>query len=321
MYTYYIKDMIFVSGSKANLIKLCLLILLLLFSLMMIIVPFIIKERGLQLRQRHVRFAPDMKYILFWNHPKVKKFKSFHVKAVNEFESGQSTFIKQKCPYINCFISYNESLLNGDQSNFDAVVFDVHDISKFRINDFNFTRSPYQKFVFRSHDAADNQPICNPVFDNFFDWTWTYKLNSDVPHPFINIYNAKEKLVGPKVNMTWVKKMNHSVVPKNKFKHKDRAVICIINKCRLKHKYQDFIHELGQELKAYNYTIDTYGTCGKNKCPSGKLSECYKIAERDYYFQLVLEESTVEDYVTETVAKALSLYTVPIVLGEANFRR
>ncbi|CAH0397098.1 unnamed protein product [Chilo suppressalis] len=313
--------MIFVGNFKANAIKFCLLTALFLFALLSSLVPFIIRERKIQLNQRHVRFAPDLKYILFWNHPKVKKFKSFHVKAVSEFEIGQSSFIKQNCPHINCYISYNASLLDGDQSNFDAVVFDVHDISRFKVNYFNFTRSPSQRFIFRSHESSDNQPVCNPVFDNFFNWTWTYKLNSDIPHPFLNIYDSNNMLVGPKINMTWIKTMKHSTVARNKFKFKDRAVIWIINKCRLKHKFQDFVHELRQELKAYNHTIDTFGSCGDNKCPSSKLNECYKLAERDYYFQLVLEESTVEDYITEGIGKALNLFTVPIVLGDADFRR
>ncbi|KAL4713451.1 hypothetical protein ACJJTC_010436 [Scirpophaga incertulas] len=319
MYTYHIKEMLLVSNLKKYFLRFCIaLILLLLTVLIAISLNYTINTK-LQ-NHKPTRFDTDLKYILFWNNPKIKKLKSLRVKSVHEFDSGQIPFIKQNCLYKNCYISYNASLLGGDQKNFDAVIFDVHDISKFKINALNFTRSPFQKFVFRSHESSQNHPVCNPVFDNFFNWTWTYKLNSDIPHPFMSIYDVNNKLIGPKNNIVWPTTMNHTNV-RDIIKHKNKAVIWIVNQCKLKKKLQDFINELRYELKGYNYTVDMFGHCGEKKCPGSQLNKCYKMADKKYYFQFVLEDSFAEDYVSDKLVKVLSYFTVPIVYGGANYTR
>lgn len=48
------------------------------------------------------------------------------------------------------------------------------------------------------------------------------------------------------------------------------------------------------------------------------FEECIDIVEENYYFYLAFENS---DYVTEKLMTALDHYTVPVVLGGANYSR
>ncbi|XP_047538699.1 alpha-(1,3)-fucosyltransferase C-like [Vanessa atalanta] len=200
----------------------------------------------------------------------------------SKFQEGQSVFIKQRCKFINCFITYDKYLLHKDHRNFDAVVFNSREIVDLSPNEIDLTRSVDQKYIFRSLQFPEDYPICNQFFDNFFNWTWTYNLDSDIPH-------------------------------------KKKGIAWIVNKCKTKVKHQEFVRELNKELKLYNYTIDIYGTCGDNKCPGSRIINCLKIVEKNYFFQLIVEDTIAEDYVSEKMVKAMTRIVIPIVLGSSDY--
>ncbi|XP_045521219.1 alpha-(1,3)-fucosyltransferase C-like, partial [Pieris brassicae] len=230
-------------------------------------------------------------------------------------------FIKQKCPHINCYISYDKNLLKDDHRNFDAVVFKVRDIMKLMEKNIKITRSPNQIYVFNSLEPSDMHPVCNPIFDNFFNWTWTYKLNSEISHPFFNIYDINNEIVGPKLFINWTRQMDHTDKYKSRMRKKTKAVAWIVTECKLKVKHQEFINEFKNELKGYNYTLDIYGPCGDKKCPKRSTKNCYDIIEQHYFFQMVLEETFAEDYITERMVRAMTHISIPIVLGGSHYNR
>lgn len=310
--------MVFVKGFKRNVIKCGLWMGLFLFTILITLLSYFISERN-DINPRPLRFETDLKYILFWKQKHKKN--PYQRNNLNEFEDGQTTFIKQNCPHINCYISYNQSLLNNDVRNFDAIVFDVHAISKLKGGEFNFTKGEDQKYIFRSHESSEKQPVCNPIFDDFFSWTWTYRLSSDIPHPFLNIYDVNNNLVGPSKTINWAKTMNHSENTKSKLEKKSKGVAWIVTRCKSKNKYQGFIKDLRRELRGYNYSVDILGPCGDRKCPDKSLASCYSLVEKHYYFQMVLEDSETEDYVGDSIVKALSYFSVPIVYGGADYTR
>ncbi|CAH2087880.1 unnamed protein product [Euphydryas editha] len=316
---YYVKEMIFVSPCRRTLTKLiiyisCFVLVFFIFSIIQISRQFYESMNA-----QKVRYPTDLKYILFWKKPITNRSEKLRFNHAPKFIDGQSMFIKQRCKFINCFITHNKYLLRKDHQNLDAVVFDVRDIMDFSINEFDLTRSADQKYIFRSLHSSENYPICDPFFDNFFNWTWTYKLNSDIPQPLINIYNSRNELVGPNINMAWNKKMIH----KNRFfrqiSSKTKAVAWIVNKCKMKRKYQDFVRELKKELKSYNYTLDIYGTCGDNMCPGSSITKCLKMIEMRYFFQLIVEDTFAEDYVSERMVRAMTRIVIPIVLGTSDY--
>ncbi|KPI98208.1 Alpha-(1,3)-fucosyltransferase C [Papilio xuthus] len=79
--------------------------------------------------------------------------------------------------------------------------------------------------------------------------------------------------------------------------------------------------DLVEELGGYNLTVDIFGHCGATKCPNNDTLNCYKIIERDYYFNLVLEDSVAIDHITERMALAMMHYSIPLVKGGKEYER
>lgn len=309
--------MILASNCKRVLIKIGFLLIFLSIGILIALVPNMVTNSD-NVKLKSDKFKTDLKYILFWKQPKRNK-KNFYNKDI-EYSRGQTQFINQNCPHINCYITYNKSLL-GSEENFDAIVFNIHDVKKLTNRYLNLRRKDNQLYIFKSHEASEHHPVCNPIFDDFFNWTWTYKLNSDLPHPFINVHTSKNHVVGPKTTIEWIKEMKHAKIYKSKITGKTKAVAWLVTNCKLKHMHQGFVNDLRDELKAYNHTIDTFGPCSDKKCPKGGISKCFNMIDKDYYFNLVLEESFTEDFVTERMVKGMTLLSVPIVSGMTNFSR
>ncbi|KAJ8728691.1 hypothetical protein PYW07_006387 [Mythimna separata] len=314
MYTisYHMKEMIL----KKNYLKLVICFTFGVIALVIIILPHVLTNSRIHHR-RHIRYATDLKYILFWGKTKSHRSRLAHHKPT-EFLPGQRTFINQKCPHINCYITYEKDTLANDED-FDAVVFDIDYVLKMDVNFLNLTRSPEQLYIFRSSETPEKHILCDHDLEYFFNMTWTYRLDSDIPQPFLEIYSSNKTLVGPKTNMSWVERMRKSKKFSNKIKEKKKAVAWVLTKCKLKSKHADFIKELRNELRGYNYTLDIYGPCSQKKCPGGSAIKCYKMVEKEYFFQIVLEEYLSKDYVTEVMVTAMSHLAIPIVLGPADY--
>ncbi|PZC77936.1 hypothetical protein B5X24_HaOG202743 [Helicoverpa armigera] len=318
MYTYHIKDMMFVGTCKKNHLKVALCIVFGIIALVVLIIPHVMTTHKYIHHRRLTRYATDLKYILFWSKSKHQRSR-LALNKPSEFLPGQKMFINQKCPHINCYITYNKDTLNNAED-FDAIVFEIDDIIKVDVNFINLTRSPEQLYIFRSSETPEKHPLCHHDLDDFFNWTWTYKLSSDIPQPFLNIHYTNHSIIGPVTKMNWqTKKLKRSSSIASKIRHKKKAVAWVLTKCKLKTKHQDFIKEFKNEIRGYNYTLDIYGPCGKKKCPGGSAIKCYKMLEREYYFVIVLEEYLTEDYVTEVMVSAMSHLVIPIVLGPSDY--
>lgn len=312
MCRYHMRDAVFMNNCRKIFIKFGIYVIIFGIAVLIALLPYVINNK--KHVTRHQRYAMDIKYILFWKQVRRNKKNFFNKDEI--YLQGQKLFIEQNCPHINCYITYNKSLLRSEK-NFDAIVFNIHDIKKRRA--YKMERSRHQKYIFKSFEPARDHPICNPALDNFFNWTWTYRLDSDIPHPFINIINTKNTVIGPRTGIKWSEDiLNTDNKFINKIKRKTKAVAWFIPNCKLKNKHHKFTMDLTNELSRFNYSLDTFGPCGQKKCK--KTDSCYKEIENNYYFQLVLEDSVTQDYVTEIVANAMLRVNVPIVLG-SNFSR
>lgn len=316
MYTisYHMKEMML----KKNYQKVVICFTFAITALVIMVLPHVLISSRIH-HPRHVRYTTDLKYILFWRKTKSQRSRLAHHKPA-EFLTGQQMFINQKCPYINCYITYDKTTLANDED-FDAVVFDIDNVLKMDVNFLNLTRTPEQLYIFRSSETPEKHSLCDHDLDYFFNMTWTYRLDSDIPQPFLEIYSSNKTLVGPKTNMNWIQKMGKTKKFSNKIKQKKKAVAWILTKCKLKSKHGDYIKELRDELKGYNYTLDIYGPCSQNKCPGGSAIKCYKMVEKEYFFQIVVEEYLSKDFVTEVMVTAMSHIAIPIVLGPADYSK
>lgn len=257
------------------------------------------------------RFPLDLKYILLW------RMQS----SLNNLE-GQKSFIEQKCSFMNCYITDNRGLLNDDYTNFEAIVFNINDVKYWNPTLLPKNRSPRQKYILFGNMSSDNNPICSNESDNFFNWTWTYKLNSDIVSPFIEIRDVNGTIVGPKADMSWnicTRTLPHKL--KEKLKTKSKAVAWISSKCVTNNNRIVYVKELKKLLKNYNLNLDIYGSCGSSYCSNTSRKDCAKMIQREYYFYIALEDSSAEDYVTKELLMALNNYAVPIVFSKNNYSR
>ncbi|XP_026729606.1 alpha-(1,3)-fucosyltransferase C-like [Trichoplusia ni] len=254
-----------------------------------------------------------LKYILQWTSPR-----SVPLVYMGQ---GQKTFLEKQCPYTNCFVTANRSFL-GDYSKFDVIVFNGPEA--IRLSSLPTRRSPHQKYVFATIESSDNYPVCSNRFDGYFNWTWTYNLESEVQWGYVAIRDSKGVKVGPKKQMHWMKFKDMYPVSeefKNELKTKTKAAAWFVSNCHTRSKREDFVKELKSEMKNYSLVLDVYGKCGDLKCPNKDVKDCDKLLKENYYYYLSFENFFSEDYVTEKLLHPLVNNVVPIVYGGANYTR
>lgn len=258
------------------------------------------------------RIDKDLKYILLWTS------KDEYVQPMGE---GQHPFIGRNCSYVNCFLTTDKELLNGDYVNFDSIIIDIPVLKLWRLTNLPLTRSPRQKYVFYGNASAADNPICNVRADNYFNWTWSYKMYSDIFSPFIEVRDLKGNIVAPNIEVEWKSNMKYLTKQEtDNLMIRTKIIAWKINNCETKLNRMQYVKELKYELKQQNITFDIYGCDhlpGHLPCPEGLCFEYIK----EYIFYLVYEESISEDYITDEVLKAYDNGAVPIVIGGADYSK
>lgn len=256
---------------------------------------------------------PGMIYILLWT----SRFRQ----PFEFWKRMRKSFVAMNCEYQNCYITENRNLFE-DLTDFDAVLFNAINITG--EIDFPRIRSDNQLYVFVSTESSANYKVDLDEYNYFFNYTWTYRLNSDITYPYLVVRNKRGKVIGPKKHVHWMniskmKPISNSV--KDRLKNKTIAAAWFVTNCGASNPRIQYAHNLNLALKTYNLSIDIYGTCGNMGCPRDQIDHCLGLVEKDYYFYLSFENSYSEDYVTEKLMTALDHYAIPIVLGGADYSR
>lgn len=254
--------------------------------------------------------------ILLWTNPKHTPF--------SYFKAGQEYFIEKQCSFQNCFVVSNTGSNLKNISNYDAVLFNTMTLKKNPLHEMPSERSDKQKYILVSTKSAATYPITYR-YNNFFNWTWTYKLDSDINYAYIAIRDKRDnEIIGPKTEMSWMDedKMDRvNRITKKKLKKKSRAAAWIVSNCNTVRLYENYIRQLKKELGKYKHVVDIFGPCGNKKCSGTGPNNCFQLLESNYYFYLAFEDSIAADYVTNQLLTALRHYTVPVVFGGANYSR
>lgn len=250
--------------------------------------------------------------ILLWTNVRLTTFPSLKV--------GRRLFTDHHCRFQNCELSYK---INSDviATNYDAVLFDAVELNRQIERPEN--RARHQKYVLVSRSSAANYPLPRK-FNNFFNWTWTYKLNSDVKFSDIVIKDANLNVIGPRENMHWIPIEEMLPTPVRiirRLQSKTIAIAWIVTDCVIMERHEYFVVKLRNELRKFNHILNIYGECGNMKCPENKIDACYALLQSEYFFYMSFEDSMAEDYVTESLLIALNTYVVPLVFGGANYTR
>ncbi|XP_013189108.1 alpha-(1,3)-fucosyltransferase C-like [Amyelois transitella] len=257
-----------------------------------------------------------LKYILLWTHPEDTPFVYFG--------HGTSVFENKSCEFANCFVTGDRNFL-GDYTKFDVIAFSssrLSDISQ--ATDIPPKRSANQKYVFASVESAAYYPICTDEWNDFFNWTWTYKLNSDAMWGYINVRNATGHSIGPMTEMHWINSRHMDNIDDNlrsTLRFKNRIAAWFVSNCETQSLREEFVKQVNFELNQYNISVDIFGSCGNHYCSKKIMRRCLKLLEKNYFFYFAFENSFSEDYVTEKLMYALQHNTVPVVYGGANYTR
>lgn len=259
----------------------------------------------------------DFIYILEWTPDYLEPF--------NYLEKDIEAFIKRDCVYQNCILTSNRSYLNY-VTDFDAVLFNACHLT--HGGRFPPIRTSDQQYVLVGIESAVKCPLPS-VCNGLFNVTMTYRLNSDIPYPYITIKNDHGKIIGPKIITRWrnVSDMAIDEDIQKAVENKSIAAAWIVSSCAARNNRSDYVNSLNTELSKYGHRVDIYGRCGSLNCETlpgdrnGNISRCSSRIKSDYYFYLAFENSFDKDYVTEKVLHGLRNFAVPVVYGGANYTR
>ncbi|KAI5639837.1 glycosyltransferase family 10 (fucosyltransferase) c-term domain-containing protein [Phthorimaea operculella] len=272
-----------------------------------------INPKFAEIYRKKSRLPKDLKFILRWTSDDYAPF--------NSWGRGQRAFIKNNCSVINCYVTSDRNFFNGDLTKFHAIAFNGRQLYSYTKEQLPKNRSPHQKYIYFNTESVPNQPVCSNIFDDVFNWTATYRLDSDILYNYILIKDKNGNIVGPKVNMSWVENMDpidEEYV--ERLQNKSKAAAWFVSHCTTKSKREQFASKLQKSLKIFNLSLDIFGDCGTLRCPRWQ-SHCDTLLEKDYFFYMSFENSFAEDYVTEKLLSALQHDVVPVVFGGADYSR
>lgn len=260
-----------------------------------------------------LKFEKQEKLILLWNSP--------HRIEAAAFGTGRQAFLDADCPVADCSIVANSSTVWNQtiQSDFrfleqfDAVLFSVHELWISSLPPRRYRRPTKQRFVLLTQESPQSMGYFKPgAFDNFFNWTMSYRRDSDVQL----LYGRIKPLSN--ANSTRSQQTENGLVPQRHY-NKTKKVAWMVSHCKTFSKREEYVDKLKEFIP-----VDIYGRCGNLTCKrnaSHWLSDpsCYVQLAKEYKFYLSFENSLCQDYVTEKFFSILEYDLVPIVMGGADY--
>ncbi|XP_042889422.1 alpha-(1,3)-fucosyltransferase C-like isoform X2 [Penaeus japonicus] len=226
----------------------------------------------------------SLKKILVWN----DMYGKYHY----GFGLGREPFVRAGCRVDRCF-------LTADRSRFPLESLDAL-VWHFRSGDLSLPefRSPHTRYVFRMQESPVFLYSSLHPYNGLFNWTFTYRLDSDFPSPHGFVLNKRA----------------HPIDAASAVGNKTKLIAWFVSNCHSESGRESLVRTLQQYVE-----VDIYGKCGSLKCQRSQQRECYRMLERDYKFYLAFENSLCADYVTEKFFDVLQYYIVPIVWGSADY--
>jgi hypothetical protein len=196
---------------------------------------------------------------------------------------------KSGCPVWQCETSDNRS----DVMEYDAVVFHLR---TWTINDLPEGRSQHQRYVLWSLESA--AWFADTIrMANFFNWTMTYRWDSDIVGPYGYIVPTGDVALHPSEDE--MKFYLSKPTPVNYAKGKTKMAAWFVSNCNSASSRNEMVKILRKYID-----VDVYGNCETLKCPKAdnvndSSEDCRQMAAKKYKFYLSLENSLCRDYITE----------------------
>ena len=251
-----------------------------------------------------------LKKILIWNNPERLETAIFGL--------GHEPFIKHQCEISECAV-YDKKISNRPFAEYDAII--VHMLFLELHNLPNFERiNKQQRFIFFTQEPPPMMPIQISSIENFFNWTMSYKLDSDIQLLYGRITPGPS---APRTNRELKKFIKETSFPlaKNYSINKIRPVVWMASHCSTDSSRETYVQELGRFIQ-----VDVYGKCGNLSCHRDDQTwisdpQCYITLQKKYKFYLSFENSICNDYVTEKFFEIMNHDMVPVVYGGANYSK
>ncbi|XP_013410328.1 galactoside 3(4)-L-fucosyltransferase [Lingula anatina] len=231
--------------------------------------------------------TPSVKSILLWNDYQYY----YDVKREPLFES---------CPVNSCVITTDRN----QSAIVDAIIFNVaprafhqecQGVEK--ECEIPLLKPKHQIWVFHTLEPScltsmrkqDNKEM---LF-NSFNWTFTYKRNSDVFTPYGMIIKRDEPLT-----------RNFSEI----IKAKKKLVAWVVSDCTTRSRREEYVAELSKYIN-----VDILGDCGR------PCRNCWRYINVTYKFYLAFENNLADDYVSEKFFRSWNLDVVLVSRSGANY--
>jgi hypothetical protein len=188
-----------------------------------------------------------------------------------------------------CELTFDRTRLNEA----DAVIFHIPSLSTER----QLVKRNGQHWVAASMESEANYPqLRSPKLLRWFDYTMTYRLDSDFPTPYLNVSIASELRTPPQA------------------KTEAAPAVYIASSTMNRSGRTEYVRELMRYI-----AVDSYGRSLRNRTfaeDRGRETKLATIAR--YKFTLAFENSIDHDYVTEKFFDPLIAGSVPVYLGAPN---
>ncbi|KAF2893330.1 hypothetical protein ILUMI_12843 [Ignelater luminosus] len=229
----------------------------------------------------------DTKFILYWIQMWNSKTFGFGADKYDLFKN---------CKYKNCFATHDRRLIPLNK--FDAIVFHgaEYDVVSYKRPSI---RHSHQRYIFANMESPKGScPVNLDLYASFYNWTMTYRKDSDIFFPYGYVIKNKTGYVMPSVES---------------IKNRTLMAAWSVSNCYTPNRREILFHNLHLYLD-----IDVYGACGSCKCSEDKdIYNNYIV--KHYKFYLAFENSHCKDYVTEKLYMALERDIVPIVYGDVDY--
>ena len=214
--------------------------------------------------------------------------------------------VRNKCRKVdfsqcNCscevdFFIFNDTDKLYDPFGADAVMFQIN---KLGVLGHPPLKHKGQVFVAVEREATPLVRIPLQNFEHVFNWTMTFRQDSDIFYPYGKIIFRTGT---PPVK-------DYSVI----YKKKKKGIIWFVSHCRTKSKREDYAKELSKYID-----LDIVGGCGRDICPRHS-NKCLDKFEQEYFFRFNFENTYHTDYVTEKLFENFSTDMIQIVGGSAEY--
>ncbi|OXA54407.1 Alpha-(1,3)-fucosyltransferase C [Folsomia candida] len=171
------------------------------------------------------------------------------------------------------------------------------------------SRQEDQVWVYLNRESPDNSNHDLPSYANLFNWTMTYRTDSDVLHPYAVIVDEDttqdrmgRRLINPDYS-NWI----------NLTRKKTKLAAWAVSNCNTDSKRENLVEKLRQFVD-----IDVFGRCGNYTCPFG-TDTCFNFIEETYKFYFAFENSLCDDYITEKFFYMLNRTIIPVVFGAGDY--